>query len=88
MSRAPTRPTSNPQWRARSRSRASAGARPNSSFNIEHGARKSTKAPAVAKPVSKRISSMCAAIMTVLVQERVGTRTAYLCSRNPTPVKA
>src|SRR5579863_6712839 len=76
MSRAPTRQTSSPQWRTMKRLSASAGACPNSIFIIVTGARNSTRAPAVASPVSKRTSSMWAASMMVLAQLHMTNRRA------------
>src|SRR6266849_7982285 len=71
MSRAPTKQTSSPQWRAMRRLSASEGACPNSSFIIVTGARNSTRAPAVARPVINRINSIWAASMMVLAHLQI-----------------
>src|SRR5215813_11942730 len=58
MSKAPTRQTSSPQWRAMKRLGASDGACPNSTFITGTGATNTARTPAVARPVINRINSM------------------------------
>src|SRR5262249_47855810 len=70
MSRAPTRQTSSPQWRAMKRLSASDGACPNSTFITGTGATNTTRTPVVARPVINRINSMWAASMVVLPQQQ------------------
>src|SRR5260370_42127756 len=70
------------------RLRTSEGACPYTIFNIVTGARNSTRAPAVARPVIKRIHSIWAASIIILLNERQKSERPVRSARGKEPLLA